>query len=235
MTDLIKFSEDKSNRGEFVEPYFIEKLGCEGLSASDIAKSLGVNPGDVRRKLLKRDFLDRIKTQGFRAMTIVMVNDINDLEYEEILLDTRAAKFFVGKYDNEKGDSYLAFLLRLEQKVDELDAEIKGDLLLQEIANTMNLRRIQLIQERRLRTQEVKTVVISDIILDSQLTQPQKKRLKDLIDAKANACGSIKFAGAIQRDLKDHFDMNATNDKWYHLQQRDYEKACRFVEDWGRY
>jgi leucyl aminopeptidase len=239
MSDLTTIYDNEPHN--FVEPYEIEELGCDGLLASDIAKSLKIPATEVRRKLKERGFLERIKSQGFQAMAIAMTNDINNLQFEELALDTAAAKFFVGKYDSPTGDSYLAFLLKLEQMVCELDAEIKSDSLLQAIAHTMTLRRRQLLQEKRIKEQEEKTkqlesktLVIEEHLLESQLTQSQKKRLKDLIDAKANACGSIKFAGVIQKDLKSHFELNATNDKWYHLAQRNYESACIFVERWGR-
>jgi len=241
MSELM-VKEEKRENVNYVEPYYIEALGCDGLTAADIAKSLGVDASAVRRKLLKRDFMDRIKRQGFQAVTFVITNDTNGLDYEEIALDVPASKFFVGKYDNDSGDGYLAFLLRIEQKVDELDAEIKADPVLRNIAETLNMRRRELITAKKLREQEMKTAklevvtaTIGEDILNMQLSQVQKRRLKALIDAKANAYGSIKFAGMIQRDLKEHFNLNVTNDKWYHLAQRNYEKGCMFVERWGRF
>lgn len=120
----------------FVRPYFIEELGEEGLTAADIAKSLGVEPNDIRKKLEKRGFIERIKSQGFQARTTVVANKVNGLEYTEYVLDVAAAKFFVGKYDSPAGDAYLAFLIRLERKVDELDVMTRNDPLLQQIAAT---------------------------------------------------------------------------------------------------
>lgn len=219
---------------EFIKPYFIEELGEEGLCATDIAKSLGIEAARVRRKLEDRGFVERIKAQGFQALPIGRVNEINKLSYTEYLLDTAAAKFFVGKYESDLGDSYLAFLIRLEKGIDELDVLTRNDPLLQQIAATQRLRLRQLQQEKRIEALEVRTEDIHASILNSILSVPQKENLKTLIDGRARSMGSIKFAGQIQKELKEYFNLNATNDKWYHLRQQDYSSACNFVSDWGR-
>ena len=223
-----------------MEPYPIEALGCDGLTAADIAKSLGIEARVVRQKLLKRDFIDRIKSQGFQAITTVMSNNTNGLDYEEVLLDINASKFFVGKYDSPAGDAYLAFLLKLEQRVAEFDSDVKADPVMRSLAEGIRLRQIQMRQEERLREQETKTallenrtVYIEKALLDSQLSQVQKSLLKDSIDTRARSLGNIKLAGAIQRDIKALFGLNKTNDKWYHLAQRHYEAANNFVGRWG--
>lgn len=128
----------------FVKPYYIPELGCEGLTAADIAKSLKTEPAKVRRKLEERNFLDRIKAQQFQARPIGRLNENNGLQFTEYLLDTAAAKFFVGKYDSELGDAYLGFLIKLESTVQELDVLTKNDPLLQQIAATQQLRLRQL-------------------------------------------------------------------------------------------
>jgi hypothetical protein len=128
-----------SVRSSFVAPHFIPELGEEGLTAADIGKSLGTEPAKVRRKLEERGFLERIKSQGFQAHPIGRVNENNGLEYTEYALDVSAAKFFAGKYDSDAGDSYLASLIRLERRVDELAVMTRNDLLLQQIAATQRL------------------------------------------------------------------------------------------------
>jgi len=235
------FEENQSNwKEDFVEPYYIEELGCNGLTASDIAKSLQTEARVIRQKLIKREFIDRIKSQGFQAITVVMANDINGLGFEEVLMDVQAAKFFVGKYDSPIGDAYLAFLLKIEQRVSEYIARIKSDPILLSLSEGIRLREIQMEQEQRLKVQERKvtklegdTNQISEAILNSQLNQIQKKLLKDCIDARAESLGDIRYAGAIQRDLKARFGLNKTNDKWYHLAQRHYEEANNFIGRWG--
>jgi len=82
MKDLMNFDAWQEN---FVEPYYIEELGCDGLTAADIAKSLGAAPADVRKKLLGRGFIDRLKAQGFQALTTALANKSNDLEFTEVL------------------------------------------------------------------------------------------------------------------------------------------------------
>jgi hypothetical protein len=100
--------------GQFVEPHFIEELGCDGLTAEEIAASLGTRVGDVRRKL--RDFPNEtLKSLKFESSNL---KNINGVEYEEFLLSTAAAKFFVARYDNEIGDGYLAYLIRLDMAVE---------------------------------------------------------------------------------------------------------------------
>jgi hypothetical protein len=241
MNDLISFEGNRDSWQEnFVEPYPIEALGCDGLTGADIAKSLGIAPSDVRKKILSRGFIDRLKTQGFKALTTVLVNKSNDLDYTEVLLDVNASKFFVGKYDSPAGDAYLAFLLKLEQRVAEFDSDVKSDPIMRSLAEGLRLRQTQMRQEERLKVQETKTAVLEDragtieeSILDSQLSQVQKRLLKDSIDTRARSLGSIKLVGAIQKDLKEKFGLNKTNDKWYHLAQRHYEEANNFVGRWG--
>lgn len=109
----------QSENQPFVKPYYIEELGCEGLSAKDIAISLDADPSKVRRKLADRGFLDRLKTQSFQALPIGLPNETNGLQYTEYYLDVNAAKFFVAKYDSELGDAYLAYLIRLENAYNE--------------------------------------------------------------------------------------------------------------------
>jgi hypothetical protein len=219
-------------QSNFVRPYFIEELGEEGLTAADIAKSLGTEAKNIRKKLTSREFITRIEAQGFKV-AIVTLKNINGVQYDESVLDTSAAKFFVGKYDSPQGDSYLAFLIRLERKVNELDEMTRSDPLLQQIAATQRLRVRQLQQEMRIEALEGRVDTVDDRLLDSILSVPQKRALKGLIDSRAIALGGAYLAGAIQKDLKSKFGLNATNDKWYHLRQGDFEEARDFVSNWG--
>lgn len=216
----------------FVTPHYIEELGEEGLTAADIAKSLGTEAKNVRKKLNSRDFIARIESQGFKV-AIVTLKNINGVGYEEYMLDVAAAKFFVGKYDSPQGDAYLAFLIRLERNVDELDVMTRNDPLLQQIAATQRLRVRQLQQEKRIEALEGRVDAVDERMMDNTLSVPQKESLKRLIDARARTMGGIHLAGAIQKDLKKAFELNTTNDKWYHLRQGDFELARDFVSNWG--
>lgn len=102
----------------FVKPYFIEQLGGFGVTAADIGKSLNVPPSTIREKLIRNDFYTRLKTQGFQTIAFARVTT-NNLEFTEYALDTNAAKFFVGKWSSALGDGYLAFLIHLEQNIDD--------------------------------------------------------------------------------------------------------------------
>lgn len=91
----------------------------------------------------------------------------------------------------------------------------------------------QLQQEKRIEALEGRVDSVDERVLDSTLSVPQKKILKDLIDSRARSMGGIRLAGSIQKDLKSKFGLNATNDKWYHLRQGDFEEARDFVSNWG--
>ena len=247
---------DTSN---FVEPYFIEELGEVGLSATDIAKSLVAEAKSVRRKL-REGFLERIKAQGFQGVLVSTPNKTNGLDFEEIYLDVSAAKFFVGKYDTPTGDAYMGFLIKLEKALIERAVLIQSDPILRSLNEGVKIRVKQMEQEKRLVVQEKKTELLeekasllsekatvleekatvlekksqelSDALLDMPLNNTQFNCLKEYIDAKAQALGSLKTAGVIQRELKEHFGLNKTNSCWYHLPQRNYEAAVAWVGNW---
>ena len=105
----------------FVSPSAQSALNGEiGLTLHDVALSLGAEFKIVKRKLLERGMLERIKAQNFTAVPVVTSIDAGsygEREIESFTLDVDAAKFFVAKYDNEIGDSYLAFLINQEKKV----------------------------------------------------------------------------------------------------------------------
>lgn len=104
---------------KFVEPHYIEELGCEGLTAEEIATSLNV-PATKFREKLNTNFIHRLKSLIIR--TRMMVN-INGVEYLEFLLSTDAARFVVARYDSEIGDGYLIYLLGIEKSHEKLKEE----------------------------------------------------------------------------------------------------------------
>jgi hypothetical protein len=125
---------------QFVEPHFIDSLGEEGLTAHEIAASLGVDAATVHRKLRRNP--DALDVQQWRVMTYVISNDSNGLETETFALNTRAAKAFVAKYDNPRGRAYLDFLFDCEAAVLQLKPRIEA--LQEELS-----RKEQLIQKLR--------------------------------------------------------------------------------------
>lgn len=91
----------------------------------------------MRQKLGSREFTDTLRQLGLRVVSVTLKN-INGVEYEEHFLDTAAAKFFVARYENEMGNAYLAYLVRLdmavekkllmaETKVLQLESKVKAD------------------------------------------------------------------------------------------------------------
>jgi len=98
----------------FISPHYIEELRCDGLTAEEIALSLGTLVGDVRRKLREQP------NETLKSLKLVISKkvNVNGLEYDEFFLSTAAAKFFVARYESEMGDGYLAYLVTLDMAVE---------------------------------------------------------------------------------------------------------------------
>lgn len=91
-----------------------------GLTTQDIADSLGIGVGNVRQKLTSRGMLDRLKSLNLKIFTIANFNS-NGVAYDDYVLDVNAAKFFIAKYENKRGDAYLKYLVDVES-----DAQAEG-------------------------------------------------------------------------------------------------------------
>jgi len=120
MSQLLELERRRNKMNEltapspFCPPHYIEELGCDGLTAEEIAMSLSALVGDVRRKLRE----DKNETLKSLKVVISKKVNINGLEYEEFFLSTAAAKFFVARYENDIGDGYLEYLIRLDMAVE---------------------------------------------------------------------------------------------------------------------
>lgn len=102
---------------EYVEPACQPKLsGAVGISMRNIAKSLGIFPKHAREKLKTNNYLEFFDKQGWQWAEFSSLSKKSKTEFTEYVLDINAAKFFVAKYNNEIGNSYLAFLLNAEKK-----------------------------------------------------------------------------------------------------------------------
>lgn len=123
MNELIELKNDS-----FVKPHFIEELGDDGLTAEEIATSLGARPDKVREKL-RSGISPTLKSLN---LLIRRMKNINGLEYDEFFLSTAAAKFFVARYDNVIGDGYLEYLIRLDMAVERCLREAKSRISLLE-------------------------------------------------------------------------------------------------------
>jgi hypothetical protein len=98
-----------------IKPYFIEELGCEGLSSEDIADCLGAEHFNVAVKV--RKFSERLQISIATARKITDGKGRNQIVY---LLPVELAKMVVAKYDSAIGFAYLRFLLECERVATEL-------------------------------------------------------------------------------------------------------------------
>jgi hypothetical protein len=107
----------------FIQPHFIEELGEEGLTAHEIAQSLGVEIADVLRKIKRNKWNSGI-INNFNVMSYGYTNPINNRNVVSYYLNTNAAKVFVARWSNKIGDGYLMFLFRCEEVVKKVVPEI---------------------------------------------------------------------------------------------------------------
>jgi hypothetical protein len=144
MSQLLELEKLKLAPSTFCAPHYIEQLGCDGLTAEEIATSLGTRVSDVRRKL--RDFPN--ETLKSLKYEISYLKNINGVEYADFMLSTAAAKFFVARYDNEIGDGYLEYLIRLDMAVEKRCKEFeKKTILLQTRLGELQEENYQLLNE----------------------------------------------------------------------------------------
>lgn len=104
------------NEPKAVKPYYIEELGCEGLSTRDIAHSVGEELKVLNQKFLRPNFQKRCSVCKYS--TVTAVTEENQYVTERIhFLETRAAKALVAVLESENGYLYLDFLLECERLV----------------------------------------------------------------------------------------------------------------------
>lgn len=99
----------------FVKPHFIEELGEEGLTLHEVAQSLQIQFKHAKEALEK----------NINDYSLVEISAYVDkgpirgtVEVSSYALTTDDAKFFVAKYNNEIGKSYLRYLLQCEKAVE---------------------------------------------------------------------------------------------------------------------
>ena len=106
---------------EFIQPHFIEELGCEGLTASEVARSLGQDP-KVFRTNFKRSFESRLNNLKLGMVSIDTFN-ANNVAYTEYAFSIEAAKWLVGKSNTDAGDKYLAYLIQIEANAQQVASD----------------------------------------------------------------------------------------------------------------
>lgn len=170
---------------KFIKPYSQPVLNGElGLTARDIATSLDTSAVKIREKLISRGFIERIKAQGFQAIPIAMVNEINSIPFTEYVLDVNASKFFVGKHDSEAGDGYLAFLINLEGSVLKINELASTDPIMMLMSSGMAIRAEQIRLEKKM-------VVLEAAALD------QRAEVKQLAEAVASVTATTNYVSAM--------------------------------------
>lgn len=136
---------------QFIKPTPKPELNGElGLYASEIAQSLGVPAKRVREKLRHRDLLETLEENNLAAVAFATLNESNGLEFTEYALEVDASKFLVARWNNKLGDSYLAFLIKLESKVNDIQAAANKDPLMANILALADVRMKQIEMEDRL-------------------------------------------------------------------------------------
>lgn len=118
--------ESRKDQVSFVQPHFIKELGEFGLTAAEIAQSLGVSLNDVHQKLRRITKTKVVQHWLWAAFTVV--HEINGLPYETYALNTEYAKVFVARWENEIGDAYLKFLFQCERLVLEEVPKLRAEL-----------------------------------------------------------------------------------------------------------
>lgn len=128
----------------FVKPYFIKELGCDGLSNYDIAKALNRPVKHINQKIERPEFQQCCKINHYDLVT-----ESNQIQKRGrgrarrvILMQARAAKTLMCLAGWEEGYRYLDFLFdceevvskelpKLRQRIAELEAKpkkVKGKL-----------------------------------------------------------------------------------------------------------
>lgn len=107
-----------------IKPYFIEALGCEGLSIVDIAQSLKTDRKHILQRMRRPSFQNLLRCNNYLVITSTTnlasseVKVIKHGRPEKLCyLETRAAKALVATYASKEGYRYLDFLFACEQVV----------------------------------------------------------------------------------------------------------------------
>ena len=215
----------KTELAKQIKPYFIEELGCEGLTNYDIAQSTG-RPVKVINQMLSRPvFRTLCKTNGYQLVTSVTYSGGVGRPGKLILLETLAAKAAIATGSWKECFKYLHFLFgceyfkeveapRLAAQIEELRTIIEQQAL--ELDTAKKVRPIK-------RLAAPKTAVITELItvsaglygedvierhlakqLVNTMTQDEIDRAKQYMLIRQNE-GVTKAI----RDLQDRIDFRA--------------------------
>lgn len=134
MNDIMKTQQ--------IKPYYIEELGCEGLSVSNIASSLKTDRKHILQRMRRPAFKALIDCNEYRMITRKNVFPsiegklVKQGRPEQVcFLETRAAKALVATYASKEGFRYLDFLFNCEQVVLEQLPQLRAKLQILESRN----------------------------------------------------------------------------------------------------
>jgi hypothetical protein len=109
-------------------PRFIPELDQEGLDSADIAMALGARPNHVTEKL-KRIDISLWNSMGWNLAVSTAKSGKKGRPRIVWYLNTRAAKAFVARWENDRGNGYLNFLFACEQAAIEEVPRLKTRIL----------------------------------------------------------------------------------------------------------
>lgn len=215
------------NGSSFISPHFIEELGCDGLTAEEIALSLNA-PVDAVRKKIRYGFSERLKSLNLLCRRM---KNINGVEFDEFFLSTQAAKFFVARYDNEIGDAYLSYLLAIEDLFETLLDKIK-------IRRLSYADVISIIEEAPLISLENESLKQERAAAEEADNEPITKEEYELLDRTANATlrhqGRFReaYKRGFKREILSKFYLPGEREGTYtYLPRKNYKAALLHARD----
>jgi Mn-dependent DtxR family transcriptional regulator len=100
--------DNRLEKSGYVKPYPQDALGGEiGLTSADIAKNLGVRAPNVRKKIKRGKYA---RSPMHKAISIILKNKTNGVEFTEYVFDEDAASYFMEHWNHRKhhlGNIYL--------------------------------------------------------------------------------------------------------------------------------
>ena len=102
--------------GNFVSPSPQTDLdGKLGVKLEEVAQSLGVSYGDLKRKITRSNSVEKIKALGYDIRSTLKIPKSGSRS-QSYVMEVGAAQHIVAKYNNPAGWLYVEFLLRCKSK-----------------------------------------------------------------------------------------------------------------------
>jgi hypothetical protein len=184
----------------FVQPRFIEELGCEGLSLHDIAKSIGVEFSCVKTKFERMLSDNRVKSLHVQIEVVYDSGLRTERKGVSWALATDTAKFFVAKWDSELGDAYCRFLVECEKALTNMMEELPP-----ELKYLIRLSMEQKEQKKKLEQIESTLQSTNLSLLDCPLSTSQIETLENMFSELFRKTGDGRSVGRAKSALKAQF------------------------------